>query len=289
MTERADSPKGKNVFKDPLLHFAVIGVAFFLGYFFLNGTESSTESIVVSTAQQEQLVASYSRVWRRPPNAEELKGLLDDWVREEIANREAMNLGLATNDLVVRRRLRQKYESFMDQIAASVEPTESELEAWYAEHADGYREDARYSLRQRFFSSDRRDDANADAAAALAQLDVNSPELTAELGDALAMPQHFENNRETELTNRFGQAFTERLPDLPIAQWSGPVPSAYGFHLVFIESADSQRQPPLEDVRDAVLRDWRAEQIDTARDALYAGLLKRYKVEIQTVPESADS
>jgi hypothetical protein len=280
--ERPQSRRA-GIFRDPLFHFAAIGLAFFVGFVLINDAQTTSEEITVSIAQQEQLVAAYSRVWRRPPTAEELKGLLDNWVREEIANREAIAMGLASNDLVVRRRLRQKYESFMDQIAVSVEPDEKKLQAWYAAHADDYRQDARYTLRHRFFSADRRVDANADAKSALLALDKDKPEVDRALGDALAIPQRLVNDRETELSNRFGQMFAESLEALPRGRWSGPVPSAYGVHLVFIENMTSQTQPKLDEIRGAVLRDWRAQQIITARDTLYTGLLQRYDIEIQSL------
>ncbi|MFK8042859.1 peptidyl-prolyl cis-trans isomerase [Congregibacter sp.] len=289
MTDRSPSPPRKGILKDPLFHFALIGLALFVSFVLLNDPSTDTNEITVSVAQQEQLVAAYTRVWRRPPNAEELKGLLDDWIREEIANREALTLGLAANDQVVRRRLRQKYESFMDQFAASIEPTDDELQNWYISNGDDYRRDARYSLRQRFFSSDRRDDAQADAASALAKIDVDDPELDGSLGDALAMPQRFDDNRETELSNRFGQAFTDSLGNLPQGRWSGPVPSAYGFHLVFLESAEPQTVPELDEVRAAVLRDWRAQHMEKARNSLYASLLERYSIDIQTPTAVSES
>ncbi|WOJ93157.1 peptidylprolyl isomerase [Congregibacter variabilis] len=287
MAEGSPPSQSSGIFRDPLFHFAVIGLAFFVGFVFINDTQTSRDQITVSVAQQEQLVAAYTRVWRRPPTGEELKGLLDDWVREEIANREAIAMGLASNDLVVRRRLRQKYESFMDQIAASVEPAENELQIWYSANADAYRQDARYTLRQRFFSSDRREDAKTDAETALLTLDIQNPELRDELGDALALAQRFENERASEIGNRFGPAFVDGIENLPEGRWSGPIPSAYGYHLVYIESATNSLQPALQDVKDSVLRDWRAQQIDAARDALYASLLQRYDVKIQAVP--ADS
>lgn len=284
MSRATPAASRQGVLRDPVFHFAVIGLTFFLGFVFLNDSESRSSAITVSTAQQEQLVAAFTRVWRRPPSGEEMKGLLDDWIREEIANREAVTMGLAANDLVVRRRLRQKFESFMDQIAAATEPGEQELQTWYDDHAADYQEDARYTLRQRFFSSDRRADARADAEMALATLNPINPELDAEVGDALAIPQRFDNSRVTELGNRFGEAFAQRLETLPLGQWVGPIPSAYGFHLVYAESSQPQAQPSLERVRAEVTRDWRAQHVATARDALYSDLLARYGVEIQESP-----
>lgn len=276
----------RRVFSDPLLHFVALGLAFFAGFLLLNDDSPQAEEIIVSNAQQEQLVAAFSRVWRRPPDSQELKGLIDDWVREEIANREALAMGLGENDPIIRRRLRMKYESFMDQIAASVEPTAQDLQDWYQSHIDEYREDARYSLSQRFFSSDRRDDARADARKTLATLADAGEDIDPGIGDALAMPQTFRDDRESELRNRFGEEFAKTLASQPTRRWVGPIPSAYGYHLLYISDHTPARTPALAEVEATVIRDWRDTQLREARDAVYAQLLDRYRVEFEPLPQT---
>jgi len=270
--------------RDPVLHFAALGVVLFAAFLVLDQNERGPDAIVVSEALQAQLAARFERVWRRPPQPAELDGLIDDWIREELANREAQAMGLQYGDQVVRRRLRQKYESFMDALTSTVTPAESELESWYAEHADDYRTDARYTLRQRFFSRDRREDARADAAAALAVHDpgaATDPGREPAAGDALPLPQRLQDVRLTELRARLGDDFALKLESLPLRHWTGPVPSAFGYHLVFIEERRPSQIPMLADVRDAALRDWRAQQQKDARESLYAELRDRYDVQIR--------
>ena len=143
--------------KDPLLHFSALGAALFALFLLTNERAPDDDTVVISQARQAQLAAAFGRVWRRPPSDEELKGLIDEWLREELANREAVAMGLARDDLIIRRRLRQKYEAFMDQVASAVEPTETELRVWYDDHADDYRTSMRVTFTQVFFSTDRRD------------------------------------------------------------------------------------------------------------------------------------
>jgi hypothetical protein len=271
---------------DPLLHFAALGLAFFAGFLLLNDDSPEAGEIIVSNARQQQLVAAFSRVWRRPPDSQELKGLIDDWVREEMANREALAMGLAENDAIIRRRLRMKYESFVDQIAASVEPTPEDLQAWYQSHIDEYREDARYSLSQRFFSSDRREDARGDAGKILATLADAGADIDPGIGDALAMPQTFRDNRESELRNRFGEEFAKALASQPTQRWVGPIPSAYGYHLLYISDHAPARTPALAEIEATVSRDWRDTQLREARDAVYEQLLGRYSVEFEPMPQT---
>jgi len=65
--------------------------------------------IVVTPGHLEHLMVSFTRTWQRPPTAQELAGLIDDYIREEELYREALVLGLDRDDTLI-RRLRQKLE-----------------------------------------------------------------------------------------------------------------------------------------------------------------------------------
>ena len=84
----------KSVLREPLLHFLAIGAALFV-YFHWSGGGSGPASgrIVLTAGQITQLAAGFAKTWQRQPTDVEIKGLVDDWVREEIAVREAMAMG----------------------------------------------------------------------------------------------------------------------------------------------------------------------------------------------------
>ena len=56
------------------------------------------------------MAAEFTRASQRPPTAEELDGLVEERVRDEVLYREALAQGLDRDDAVIRRRLRQKLE-----------------------------------------------------------------------------------------------------------------------------------------------------------------------------------
>jgi hypothetical protein len=88
----------------------------------------------------------------------------------------------------------------------------------------------------------------------------------------------------------FGNGFFERLADIPTGEWGGPAQSAYGVHLVRVIERVPARMPPLEEVRDAVLRDWKTRKEQELRELHYARLKERYSVEIRdTSTRSAES
>ncbi len=104
--------------REPLVHFLLIGATLFLIFAIFDdpaGPQSSR--IVITDGQIEYLQASFARTRQHTPTEQELRGLIDDYVREEIFYREALALGLDKDDTVIRRRLRQKLELMSDDLA----------------------------------------------------------------------------------------------------------------------------------------------------------------------------
>jgi hypothetical protein len=49
-----------------------------------------TGQIVVTPGHLEHLTVSFTRTWQRSPTAQELAGLIEDYIREEVLYREAV-------------------------------------------------------------------------------------------------------------------------------------------------------------------------------------------------------
>ena len=112
--------------------------------------------IVITPGQIDAMVASFARTWQRPPTEPELKGLVDDYVREEMATREAVAIGLDRDDTIIRRRLRQKLEFLAADSVDSVPPTDAELQSWLAEHPDAFRTEGEVAFRQVYLNPEKR-------------------------------------------------------------------------------------------------------------------------------------
>jgi hypothetical protein len=276
-------PTLRSLLREPLVHFLLIGAALFLFFSWTGGSGGPDSGrIVIGPGQVEHLAVGFSRTWRRPPTQQELKGLIDDYVREEMATREARSMGLDREDTVIRRRLRQKLEFLVEDAAEAVPPTDDELQAWLEAHPEDYRREPQVAFRQVFLSPDRRGDTvEGDAERLLRQLESAGPDADVErLGDSIMLPAEFELAPLSVASRMFGSEFAGRLAELESGRWTGPVPSGYGMHLVFVRERIEGRDPTLDDVRDALARDLltsrRKEQLET----LYERLLERYQVVI---------
>jgi PPIC-type PPIASE domain len=269
------------LFREPLLHFLVLGAVLFGVYGWLNrGLPDSGNEIVVSRANMRSLQAQFERVWQRAPTAEELQGLIDNWVREEILYREGMVMGLDRGDPVVRRRIAQKVEFIVDG-ATPPKPTETELQSWLDANSDTYRIDANYSLRQVYFDpASHGDKTDAVIAAARRALERGA----ANAGDSTMLPGAVDAPA-SEVARIFGGEFEGALRELPVGGWQGPVRSGFGLHLVELRARESGRNATLDEVRTAVERDLLHARMQEAKAAFYDRVRSNYSVLI----EGADS
>jgi hypothetical protein len=264
--------------REPLLHFLLLGALLFLAYGWLNRAGlAAPDEIVVSRSQVEGLVMQFERVWQRNPTAEEREALVESWVRDEVFYREALAMGLDQDDQVVRRRLSQKVQFILDTGSESTVPTDLELQDWLDGHADRYRIEPTYSLRQVYFDparhGERLDAVMAAAKRALAE-GREAP------GDPTMLPAAIEGGA-ADIERTFGAEFEQALRTLPVGAWHGPVRSAFGLHLVTLEARTDARPARLEDVRPEVVRDLMQARTEAAQDALYRDLRAKYAVRIK--------
>ncbi len=266
--------------REPLLHFLLIGAGLFALHGWLNETGVlSTKTIVIDRGRIDQLAAGFALLHQRPPTANELDGLVDDAVKEEIFYREALAQGLDRDDVIVRRRMRQKLEFISEDIAPVPEPTDAQLQSWLDAHRAQFSLAPRYTFEQVFLDPARRGASlTGDTDALLARLRGGD---VAAVGDALLFARRIDNASADDLRSQFGASFAARLGTLAPGTWQGPVRSGFGVHLVRLLGRDAGRTPTLSDVRADVRADWLHARRDAANAAFYAGLRKRYDVRIE--------
>lgn len=268
----------RRLLREPLLHFFLLGAVLFGLYGWLHrGLGKTPDEIVVSRGQLQTLQKQFRLTRQRAPSAQELRDLVDAWVREEILYREGIAMGLDRDDSTVRRRVAQKLE-FISQEATPATPTPQDLQAWLDAHPTNYLVEARYSLRQVYFNPQRRGDRlQADVAAALRKLRAGKQVE----GDATMLPDTLQGSRTHEVTRTFGSEFVQALDTVPVGSWQGPMRSAFGWHLVMLTAREPGRPATLDEVRAAVERDWLQARTQAAQEAFFKRLRAKYEVRIE--------
>jgi hypothetical protein len=279
----------KALVREPLVHFLALGTLLFL-FFERKGGGSGPGStrISITPGLVEHLASGFAKTWQRPPTDVELKGLIDEHVKEEIATREATAMGLEQDDVIIRRRLRQKMEFLVEDAVDQQPATDAELQAWLDQHPDSFRAEPRVALRQVYLSTERRGArARADALALVARLRAGGPAAKTEaLGDPSMLPAELPLGPLSEVGRAFGSEFAARVEALEPGRWEGPLESPYGLHLVLIGERIAATRPALADVRPLVERELSAERRRRQLQALYERLLQKYTVSIEMPKEA---
>lgn len=272
----------KNLWREPLMHFLLIGAALFLFYDLTRDVANEAPNrIVVTSGQVEQLAANFKRTWRRPPTEDELSALVENLVHEEVLYREALAMGLDQNDPLVRRRMRMKLEFLLEDLSAE-EVTDEVLTAFLQEHPVKFRTEAQVSFRHVYLNPDKRQDLAADAKTVLSKL--NNGTAPESLGDPTLLPNNYSLATQSEIARFFGERFAQDVIELTPSDWMGPVYSAYGGHLLKVSERMEPRQPSLEDIRELVEREYLTQRRKEQKDLAYQKLRAGYDVTIESFP-----
>ncbi len=279
--------------KEPLFHFLILAIAIFGLSSWFSDTTSVEEpgKIVVTEQRVKSIVLAFQRTWGRAPTPPELDNLIRDFIQEEVFYREALAMQLDLEDTLIRRRLRQKLEFVAEDFANLVEPTEEELQKHLADHLENYRVERQATFTHVFLSREQRGESlEADANELLTRLQADKQRAldVTQLGDRTLLPQYQENLRAGEISDMFGEGFGTGVVTAEVDRWSGPIKSAFGLHLVCVHQKTDGRIPQLDEVRDAVRRDWLVDRRAQSKEAFFQKLLDKYEVQIER-PKNLDT
>lgn len=282
-----NQPSVESWWREPLLHFLLLGSLLFVVNAFWDQWFPAQGNIVINEGRVRMLAENFRRTWQRPPTASELDGLIEEQIRDEVLTREAQRLGLDRDDTVIRRRLRQKIEIITEEAAASVQPTDAQLQNYLNLHPENFRGESRTAFTQIFLDPSKRGDRlYADAKVLLDRLRADERRPTStnwqKLGDQLFMlKQEYPLSGEREIATIFGADFASSLLDLKTGEWSGPVRSGYGLHLVRVSASEAAGPVALADIRPVVEREWRNAQRKAGAEAQYQQLRAGYKIVVK--------
>jgi hypothetical protein len=294
--DRRDAPAGsrpKRLLREPLLHFLLLGVALFGISRFVKPAADRTavsRQIVLTLDDLRQLQIGFAAQWQRPPTGQEMIGLIENRIKEEILYREALAMGLDKDDTIVKRRMAQKMEFLAEDVSAAHEPTTDELKTWFARNTAMFSQPARVTFRHLYFSPDLRGkNAWSDAKAALGKLSGKPASWpgAATLGDPFMFQDFMADRTSDQIAKDFGPPFAKALFVQEPGAWTGPIESGYGWHLVFVDSLTPQRSSAFEEVESEVKTAWLATRKAEGWDKAYKAMRSKYELLLPAPPDAA--
>lgn len=268
--------------REPLAQFFVLGALIFVaaGYF-EHASDQADRRIVVTEATVERLAQRYRAEMGFPATEQQLKALVDAYVRDEALYREAVRLHLDDQDEIIRRRLVQKMQFLVSDVSLDGSPSRAVLRGYYAAHPERFTNPPAVAFHHIYFSPDHGGSEQARRRAEQAEGPLARGADWRTLGDEFPLQARYGDLARQDMIQLFGDTpMVHALFIVPVRRWSGPFRSGYGWHLVFVDKRRAPTIPPFETIQDRVrgsyLDDARAK---AAQDA-QRRLLARYDVRL---------
>jgi hypothetical protein len=268
---------------EPMVHFLLIGIALFGAYRWVSPADSGGRRIVITQGVVDDLVTQHVAAKGREPSSTELNHLIKSYVRDEILYREGVRLGLERDDIVVKRRVRQKIEMIAEEDASTRAPTDADLSAYLTANQARFVQPAILTFEQVFIGESTSGPGVVHAVAVTrnALRKGADPE---ELGKPTLLPHRITRTPADLVARDFGASFAAALETVQVGEWVGPIGSSYGAHYVRVSERTPALAPQLDALRDHVVREWENERRQRARNDAYAKMRADYQVSIKTDP-----
>jgi peptidyl-prolyl cis-trans isomerase C len=274
----------KEITKTPWFRIITFGMLLAVVLLIVFGPDrpaNQNRRVVVSEENLAHLVVSWQKTWQRSPTKEELLGLLQNHVRDEVLYREAVNRGMAENNMSVRRALVTQMNLLAESQVEQSALTEKEVQSFYSLRKDQYRQEPRISFQQVYFKQENLAQlSDADLQSLISSLNQDQQAFM-EVGDPIMLPPLHNQQTPSQVGNQFGTEFAEQLFQVDDEGWTGPITSGFGSHLVKVLEKTNQADAPLEQVWDQVVNDLVYEEKQAAKEQFYTELLRQYDVSYQ--------
>ena len=287
----------KSLFRQPLLHFLLIGLGFFL-LFQLFGSNDESDSRIIVVDKEELMTYLQFRSKSFNPDVveermasltkEEMDRLIDDYVREEVLYREAKAMGLDKEDYIIKRRMIQKVE-YISQGAAEVvtELTEKQIRDYYEINKANYYIQPYATFTHLFFDAEQRGFQVAKAKAEAEKVYLNKNKTTSNeapgRGDRFHFLKDYVERDPDFVTSHFGPSMAEAIFESTPSDkvWAGPFKSEYGYHLVLLTKKVSGRSPDLSEVIGRVTEDAQRDYTRQINDETIKEIIDGYEVHLE--------
>jgi len=268
---------------EPLLHFLLIGIALFGVYRWVSPGDTGGRRIVITQGVIDDLVTQHVAARGREPSTTELNHLIESYVHDEILYREGVRLGLERDDIVVKRRVRQKIEMIAEEDASTRAPTDADLSAYLTANQARFVQPAILTFEQVFLGQPTFGPGVVHAVAVTRE-GLRSGTAPETLGKPTLLPSRMTLTPADLVAREFGASFAAALERVPVGDWVGPIDSSFGAHYVRVSDRTPAVAPQLNAVRDHVVREWENERRQRARNDAYVKMRGEYTVRIETKP-----
>jgi parvulin-like peptidyl-prolyl isomerase len=255
-----------------------------------DGVVASVNGTAVRLEEYQRAVEALASDRREPIGEPEKRHVLDRLVDEELLVQRGLELGLAQHDRRVRGDLVAAVIQAIVSESEASEPSDAEIEAFYAENRDYFARTGRLLVRDvlvRGPPARDEQEARARAAEVAARLRGGEPFEVVDdaLGDRQVAPLPADHLPPAKLREYLGPSVTRTALALAPGAVSDPVRGGSGYVVLQLVDREPGVVPPLDEIREEVRAELRRSGGDRALRAYLAELRKRADLRVaRTLP-----
>ena len=289
----------RDVLREPLLHFMLVGVALFVTFEWA-GSEDPPRGDEIRVDQAALVLFLVHRNPRLDVDSattalgtmtrEQRDALIEEYVREEVLFRQARAMGLDPYDYVGRRRLIAQLD-YINRgfIEDKLEFSDDELHAFHEANSERYVVPPKITFTHVYFGADTHgENAKALAIEKLEELNENAVpfHIGPSRGDLFLYHRNYVAKEAEEVASHFGADFAEAVfRQAPSERWVGPIASEHGYHIMMVSARKPGYSPSIAEIRQRVVQDLTFERMRDELDSYYRDARRGFDIVIE-LPEA---
>jgi PPIC-type PPIASE domain len=262
-------------FREPLLHFFLLGVLLFAMDHFILGRADDPRTILVDAAVDDQARQVFKEARGLEPNEDELYALRKVWLDNEVLYREGLALQVDKGDAAIRERVIFKALSVVDSGLKLPPVSDKVLRDWFESNRAKYDEPARYDFEEAVLPGETSEAVLREFAASL-----NS----GVAGEARGNLRVFKGRPHSNLVQSYGPDFVKAIESSPVGEWR-VLPSRDSLRVMRLISITPPKPAVFESLGGVVLHDWTDAIMAEQRTAAVRALAKKYNVRVEAATQ----
>lgn len=270
----------KEFLKEPLLHFLLLGGAFYVYFTLVHKEEEvSTKLIILSSYELQELKNSYKKEYKKEADKKILNILIAKKYYDTVLLDKAFSLKIAQNDRVVTQRLLKKMQFVMQDRSQFKEPTQEELYAYYKKNREDYSHIKKISFSSVYFHNDK-DKRIASTFALLTIAKVKSNDAEG-FSDSSPLPSMVQNASREEIEKNYGKYFAKKLFRAKSGLWHKAIHTKNGVRIVYIFDKKGTKPYDFDTVESRVYRDYINEELRVLKEKAYEKIVAQYSLKVE--------
>ena len=271
----------RRVAAEPMVQFLLVGAVLLTAQQLLapaGAQAAAADEISISPQAVEAMKAAFAQENGRAPTGLETRELINRHADGEVLYREALRYGLDRSDVIVRREMQRKMRFLIEDITPLPDPSREALQAWLDSQPDRYARPERISFEQVFLSRAKRgENLEHDADRVLAGLRA-APDAYRGLSDPFPAGLAITRADAAQLEKHFGGHLAKAIFELRTGEWSSPLRSSLGVHIVRVTQREAARPATLAEAGPRLVVDYQLAQREQANRHALEKLRARYRI-----------